>query len=88
MRWRQSFKGYPGNRLFFFETEEVVTNCDHLSVLKFSPNRAYAFTERGVAMRHFLISNAQVFQRLDRIELKQLETNHKIEQVFEKLESN
>ena len=39
-------------------------------------------------MRHFLISNAQVFQRLDRIELKQLETNHKIEQVFEKLESN
>ena len=92
------------------ETEEVVTNCDHLSVLKFSPNRAYAFTERGVAMlsavlhspkavkvsirimdafvamRHFLISNAQVFQRLDRIELKQLETDHKIEQVFEKLE--
>ena len=88
------------------ETEEVVTNCDHLSVLKFSPNRAYAFTERGVAMlsavlhspkavkvsirimdafvamRHFLISNAQVFQRLDRIEL----TDHKIEQVFEKLE--
>ena len=39
-----------------------------------------------VAMRHFLISNAQVFQRLDRIELKQLETDHKIEQVFEKLE--
>ena len=92
------------------ETDEVVTNCDHLSVLKFSPNRAYAFTERGVAMlsavlhspkavkvsirimdafvamRHFLISNAQVFQRLDRIELKQLETDHKFEQVFEKLE--
>ena len=39
-----------------------------------------------VAMRHFLLSNAQVFQRLDRIELKQLETDHKIEQVFEKLE--
>lgn len=28
-----------------------------------------------VAMRHFLVSNAQVFQRLDRIELKQLETD-------------
>ena len=37
-------------------------------------------------MRHFLLSNAQVFQRLDRIELKQLETDHKIEQVFAKLE--
>lgn len=39
-----------------------------------------------VAMRHFLVSNAQVFQRLDRIELKQLETDQRIEQVFEKLE--
>lgn len=29
-----------------------------------------------VAMRHFLLSNAQVFQRLDRIEFKQLETDH------------
>ena len=35
-----------------------------------------------VAMRHFLLSNAQVFQRLDRIELKQIETDHKIEQVL------
>ena len=39
-----------------------------------------------VAMRRFLVANAQVFQRLDRIEIKQLETDHKIEQVFEKLE--
>ena len=39
-----------------------------------------------VAMRHFLLSNAQVFQRLDRIEYKQLETDHKIEQIFDKLE--
>ena len=39
-----------------------------------------------VAMRRFMVENAQVFQRLDRIELKQLETDHRIEQVFEKLE--
>ena len=39
-----------------------------------------------VAMRHFLLSNAQIFQRLDRMELKQLETDHKIEQIFDKLE--
>ena len=39
-----------------------------------------------VAMRHFLLSNAQVFQRMDRIELKQLETDQKIRKVFEKLE--
>ena len=36
-----------------------------------------------VAMRHFLLANAQ---RLDRMELKQLETDHKIEQIFDKLE--
>ena len=35
-----------------------------------------------VAMRHFLMSNAQVFQRLDRLEIRQLETEHKIEQVL------
>ena len=38
-----------------------------------------------VAMRHFLISNAQVFQRLDRLEIRQLETDNKIDQVFAKL---
>ncbi len=39
-----------------------------------------------VAMRRFLVANAQVFQRLERIEYKQLETDHKFEQVFAKLE--
>lgn len=39
-----------------------------------------------VAMRQFLAANAQMFQRLDRLELHQLETDYKIEQVFEKLE--
>lgn len=39
-----------------------------------------------VAMRHFIMSNAQVFQRLDRIEYKQIENDHKFEQIFEKLE--
>jgi len=35
-----------------------------------------------VAMRKFLISNYEIFSRLDRIELKQLETDQKLEQVF------
>jgi hypothetical protein len=32
------------------ETNEVVTNCDRLVSLKFSPTLPYAFTESGVAM--------------------------------------
>lgn len=35
-----------------------------------------------VAMRKFLLSNAQVFQRLDRLETKQLESDQKIETLF------
>lgn len=35
-----------------------------------------------VEMRRFLISNAAVFGRLDRVELKQLETDQKLEKVF------
>ncbi len=30
------------------EKQEVVTNCGHLSRLRFSPVRPYAFTEHGV----------------------------------------
>jgi hypothetical protein len=32
------------------EKEEVVTNCDHLNKLKYSPYLPYAFTEHGVVM--------------------------------------
>jgi hypothetical protein len=32
------------------ETDEVVTNCDHLSKLKFSYTLPYAFTEHGALL--------------------------------------
>jgi len=40
-----------------------------------------------VAMRHFILSNAQVFQRLDTLELKQLATDKKIDQVLTAIDS-
>jgi hypothetical protein len=40
-----------------------------------------------VTMRKFLINNASVFQRLDHIELKQLKTDEKLEQIFKALET-
>jgi hypothetical protein len=40
-----------------------------------------------VTMRKFLINNASVFQRLDHIELKQLKTDEKLEQIFKDLET-
>ena len=42
--------------------------------------------EAFVAMRRFLLANAQVFQRLDRIEYKQIETDHQIEELFRKID--
>ncbi len=92
------------------ELNQVVTNCDRLYTLKFTPNNPYAFTEPGVAMlasvlhskpaikisvriieafvamRHFLLEHAQLFQRLERMEYKQLEADQKIAQLFDKLE--
>ena len=40
-----------------------------------------------VEMRHYLAENALVFQRLDRIELKQIDADEKINQIFKQLES-
>jgi hypothetical protein len=40
-----------------------------------------------VAMRKFILTNAQVFQRLDTLEIKQLETDKKIERVLTAIES-
>jgi len=40
-----------------------------------------------VAMRRFIASNAQIFQRLDTLEIKQLETDKRIDHVLNALES-
>ena len=60
-----------------------------LSAVLHSPaavNVSVRIIQAFVAMRRFMLTNAQVFQRLDRIEYKQLETHKKIDQVFAKLE--
>jgi hypothetical protein len=44
---------FPGDFMFQLTKEEkaeVVTNCDHLQRLKFSPTLPYAFTEHGAVM--------------------------------------
>lgn len=99
------------------EVNEVVTNCDHLLSIKYSPTLPYVFTEQGVAMlasvlhsdtavdvsvkimdafvamRHFISSNAQVFQRLEVIEHHQLEmsshltkNDNQIAEIFKRLD--
>lgn len=40
-----------------------------------------------VSMRRFLSANADIFQRLDRVEIKQIETDKKIDYIFDAIES-
>ena len=49
-------------------------------------NISIRIIEAFVAMRHFLLANAQVFQRIERIEYKQLEADHRIEELFNKID--
>ena len=51
---------------------------------KVSVNIMRAFVE----MRKFVLSDREMFARLDRVELKQLETDKKLEEVFNYIASN
>ncbi len=46
-----------------------------------------AIARAFVAMRKFILNNASVFKRLDTIELKQLKTDEKLEQIFKALDA-
>ena len=50
---RRNIERFPADFMFQLtkqEKQEVVTNCDHLVKLKFSPTLPYAFTEHGALM--------------------------------------
>jgi len=50
---KRNIERFPEDFMFQLssdEKNEVVTNCDHLKLLKFSPQLPYVFTEQGVAM--------------------------------------
>ncbi len=39
-----------------------------------------------VAMRNFLMNNASIFQRMERIEMKQLKTDEKVDAILDRLD--
>jgi hypothetical protein len=65
----QAVKRNPGRfppdfmfRLNPGEKAEVVTNCDHLRKLKYSPNLPFAFTEHGAIMLASVLNSAIAVQ--------------------------
>ena len=62
---KRNIHRFPSGFLFQLsqkEKEEVVTNCDHLSSLKFSPHLPLAFTEHGTIMAASLLNSKQAIQ--------------------------
>ena len=57
---KRNLKRFPEDFMFQLtkeEKEEVVTDCDHLSKLRFSPVLPYVFTEQGISMLSSILNS-------------------------------
>ena len=57
---RRNINRFPEDFMFQltpYEWKEVITNCDNLGTVKYSPSRPYAFTELGVAMLSSILNS-------------------------------
>ncbi len=94
---KRNMSRFPVDFMFILtekEKREVVTNCDHLQSLKYSPQLPSVFTEQGVAMLSSVLNseravlvNIQImraFVKLRRIGLTYAGLRHKIEDMEKK----
>lgn len=59
---KRNIERFPEDFMFQLTKEEkrqVVTDCDHLRQLKFSPNLPFAFTEHGAIMAATVLNSAE-----------------------------
>jgi len=66
-------------------TEQGVAMLSTVLKSKTAVQMSIKIMKAFVAMRHFIASHAQVFKRLDSLELKQIETEAKVEKVLDAL---
>lgn len=80
---------YGGRRyLPYVFTEQGVAMASAILRSDIAVKVSVEIMEAFVEMRRILISNAALFHRLDNIELKQLESDQKFEEIFKALESD
>ena len=97
---KRNLRRFPSDFMFRLrdtEKKEVVTNCDHLRKLKFSPQLPYAFTDLGVAMlssilnsERAILANIQImrtFAKLKELILHHKDLHQKIEEIEKKYDS-
>ena len=80
---KQSLGGY----LPYVFTEQGVAGVSAVLKSEKAAEVSIAIMRAFVNMRKFLFQNASVFQRLDQLELKQLQSDEKFERVFKALEA-
>ncbi len=68
-------------------TEEGVAMLSAVLKSKTAVKMSIQIISAFVSMRRFMFTNAGIFQRIDKLELKQIETDKKFEQVFNALQS-
>ncbi|WP_321430550.1 ORF6N domain-containing protein [uncultured Methanolobus sp.] len=76
-----------GGSLPFVFTEQGVANISSVLTSERAIEVNILIMRAFVAMRRFISSNAHIFQRLDTLEIKQLETDKKIDHVLNAIES-
>ena len=80
---------YGGRRYFSYVfTEQGVAMASAILRSDIAVKVSVEIMEAFVEMRRMLISNASLFHRLDKIELKQLEADQRFEEIFKALESD
>ena len=80
---------YGGRRyLPYVFTEQGIAMASAILRSDIAVKVSVEIMEAFVEMRRILISNASLFHRLDKIELKQLEADQKFEEIFKALESD
>jgi len=79
-----SFEEQHGGRRYlpYVFTEQGIAMLSAVLRSYIAVNVSIQIMDAFVEMRRFLVSNAAIFERLDRVELKQLETDQKFEKVF------
>ncbi len=62
---KRNIERFPDDFMFqltVIEWKELITNCDNLGAMKFSPSFPYAFTEQGIAMLSGILRSSKAIK--------------------------
>ena len=84
---RSQFAAAKRRTLPFAFTEQGVAMLSSVLNSDYAIQVSIQIMQAFVNMRKFLLNNSSIFQRLDRVEIKQLQSDEKIDQIFKALDA-